>query len=116
LAVVVGFVFGNVEPFPVVVHTGLGVNDGEPFVVAFLEFGKRFFAGIVQGVQVVVEGVAFDRLARWFAQIHRDIPLYFGGVREFALGDALKRVEMIAGIRSRKVQQQRANGVGFGVE
>ena len=36
LAVVVGFMFGDVEPFVVIVHAGFGVESGQPFVVALL--------------------------------------------------------------------------------
>lgn len=77
LAVVVGFMFGHVEPFGVVVHAHLGVEGGKPIVVTLFEFSEILFARFVQGVEVVVETIAFDGFARGFVEAHRNIPFLF---------------------------------------
>ena len=48
LAVVIGFVFGDVEPFAIIIGAEIFVDDHEPLVVALLQFRERMFARFVQ--------------------------------------------------------------------
>lgn len=52
LSGMVGFVFADVEPFPVDIHFFLaelfGIPAEEPCIIAFLEFGERVFAGFLE--------------------------------------------------------------------
>jgi len=77
LAVVIGFVFGDVEHLaklfmPISVSTTV-----EPFVIAFFEFGEIFFARFVEDVEVVIEIVTFDGFARGLVEIHGYVPISF---------------------------------------
>ena len=73
----IGFVFSDVEPLGEIVHAHIGVDFGEPLVLTFLELGEIFFARFVEGVEVVVEIVAFDGFARGLVEIHGDVPFLF---------------------------------------
>ena len=63
----------------------------------FLGFATDFVL-VAAGGEVVVELVALDRFARRFSQIHRNVPLLFGGVRSLSKRNALKTVEVIVGV------------------
>lgn len=85
MAVVIGFVLADVEPFAVVVGgspaPGL-VDREEPSVVAFAKFRQSFFAGLAENIQIVVEIVAFDGFAGGFAEFHGDAKFFLVSVRE----------------------------------
>src|SRR5689334_11089504 len=77
LAIVVGFVLGDVEPLRIVVGapTALRVHQGQPLVVTLPKLGERPVARFVEDVQVMVEILALDGLARRLAEVHGDVPL-----------------------------------------
>src|ERR1700722_11450983 len=62
LSVMIGFVFGYVKPFGVIVgfEVALDCHGDQPFVVALFEFGESFLANLMQLGEVEVEAVAFD--------------------------------------------------------
>ena len=116
LAVVIGFVFGDVEPFSEIVHAHIGVHDGEPFVVPLFELGEIFFARFVKDVEVVVEIVAFDGFARGLVEIHGDVPFLFDFVGPGIPLRAAKGVHAVIRFGCGEVHQQGTDGVGLGVE
>jgi len=71
LAIVVGFVFTNVEPLAVIVRgtpSPVLVDGQEPGVVALAEFGQRMLARFFEQIQIVVEAIAFNLFAGRFAE------------------------------------------------
>jgi len=50
LAVVVGFVLGDVEPFTVVVPAKFFVDGREPLVVSLAEFSEILLAGFMKDI------------------------------------------------------------------
>src|ERR1700757_2606463 len=82
LAVVVGFVFANMEPLAVIVRRAPspGFVDGqEPVVIALAELRQCLLAGFTQQVHIVVEVMSLDLFARRLAKLHRYAPLFFVG-------------------------------------
>jgi hypothetical protein len=116
LAVVVGFVFGNVEPFAVIIGAEFGVDGGEPLVIAFAECGEIFFAGLAENIQVVVETVALDGFAGGLVKIHGNVPFLFDVGRPAVPLHAVESVHAVVGFGGGEMEKKRADSVGFGVE
>src|SRR6266446_8578751 len=74
LAVVVGFVFGDMKPLAIIVRRSpapVFVDGHEPFVVALAKLGKGFLASFLEQIQIVVKIVTLDGFAGGFAKPSR---------------------------------------------
>jgi len=119
LAVVVGFVFADVEPLAVVVGRSPGpvfVDGEEPVIVALFETGEGVAADFGEGVEVEVEGVSFDAFAACVAELAgggESFLIGFGPVAPFA---AVECVELVEAFCGGEVEEHGADGVGFVVD
>src|SRR6267154_911968 len=71
LAVVVGFVFGDMKPLAIIVRRSpapVFVDGHKPFVVALAKLGKRFLASVLEQIQIVVKIVTLDGFAGGFGK------------------------------------------------
>jgi len=108
--------FGDVEPFGEVVGARVGVHRGQPLVLLFLQFRESGFTRSLQQIQIIVEVVPFDGLARRLAEVHRDIPFLFHVVGHFLPTETAKHVGVIKGVCCSEVIEQRADRVRFSVD
>src|SRR5580692_2498405 len=119
LAVVVGFVFAHVEPLAVIVRRppapGL-VYGQQPGVVALAELSQSLLACLAQQIQIVVEVMAFDRLAPLITEAHSRAPFFFVITRQLLERVPFKCIQLIDPIGGGQVHEQRANRVGVRVE
>src|SRR5262249_25120486 len=78
LPAVVRFMLADVEPFAEIVGRSPRkclIDGHQPLIVSLAEFRERLLPGLTQDGEVVIEIVALDRLASWFAEVHGRYPL-----------------------------------------